>query len=52
MRQQCSQFIPHAAICTDKNLININILNQNEHVHAAQPTRVLLRSLFWVGRAA
>ena len=40
MRQQCKQFVPHAAICADKTLITLNILNSNEHTHVAQPTRV------------
>ena len=28
-----------AAICADKTLISLNILNSNEHTHAAQQTR-------------
>ena len=36
---QCRQFVTAAAICADKTTITLNILNSNEHTHAAQPTR-------------
>ena len=36
---QCRQFVTAAAICVDKTLISLNILNSNEHTHAAQQTR-------------
>ena len=36
---QCRQFVTAAAICADKTLISLNILNSNEHTHAAQQTR-------------
>ena len=36
---QCRQFVAAAAICADKTLISLNILNSNEHTYAAQPTR-------------
>ena len=41
-----------AAICSDETLMTLNILKLNEHAHAAQPTRVPLRSFFagWLRR--
>ena len=36
---QCRQFVTAPVICSDKTLISLNILNSNEHAHAAQPTR-------------
>ena len=36
---QCRQFVTAAIICADKNLITLNVLNSNEHTHAAQQTR-------------
>ena len=38
-RQQCRQFVRRAAICTDKTLITLNVLNSNEHAYAGRPTR-------------
>ena len=35
---QYRQFVTAAAICSDKTLWSLNILNLNEHAHAAQPT--------------
>ena len=35
---QCRQFVTAAAVCADKTLITLNILDSNEHAHAAQPT--------------
>ena len=42
---QCRQFVTAAAICADKTLITLNVLNSNEHAHAAQQTGVLCRTL-------
>ena len=38
MHQQCRQFFPAAAICTDKTLITLNSFNSNEHTHTVQLT--------------
>ena len=33
------QFVVADAICSDKSLITLDILNSNKHIHAAQLTR-------------
>ena len=37
--QQCRQSVRRAVICADETVITLNVLNSNEHDHAAQPTR-------------
>ena len=36
---QCRKFVTTAAICADKTLITLNVLNSNEHTYAAQRSR-------------
>ena len=46
------QFARRVVICADKTVITLSILNSNEHSHAAQLTRVPLRSFLagWLRR--
>ena len=34
---QCRKFVAAAAVWAYETLISLNILNSNEHIHAAQP---------------